>query len=86
MRKIYVVLTLAAMTVAGALMAPGAQAQTLPDVKSVVPFTQGANYMSLPGYLRYQTLLQQGRWLSREEAERAVADQGAPIGAPATNG
>lgn len=84
MRKIYVVLTLAAMTVAGAVMAPGAQALT--DVKNVVPFTQAANYMSLPGFLRYQTLLQEGRWIPREEAERAVADQGAPTGAPATNG
>lgn len=82
MRKIYVVLTLAGMAIAGAVMAPGAQAQTLPDVRSAVPFTQGANYMSLPGFLRYQTLLQQSRWISREEAERAVADQGAPVGAP----
>ena len=84
MRKFYVVVALAVVAVLGAIMAPQAQAQTTyPDVKNITPFTQAANYMSLPGYLRYRYLLDSGRWISREEAEQAVTQQGAPTG-PAT--
>jgi hypothetical protein len=46
----------------------------------LTPFSQAANYMSLPGYLRYRYLLESGRWISREEAEEAVRQQGAPTG------
>jgi hypothetical protein len=81
MRKLFVVVMLAAMAVLGAVVAPQAQAQTqYPDVKSLTPFSPSANYMSLPGYLRYTYLLSSGRWISREEAEEAVRQQGAPTG------
>lgn len=81
MRKFFVVVTLAAMAVLGAMSAKQAQAQTqYPDVRGLTPFTQAANYMSLPGYLRYRYLLESGRWISREEAEEAVRQQGAPTG------
>jgi hypothetical protein len=61
MRKLYVVVMLAAMALLGAMMAPQAQAQTqYPDVRTLTPFTQQANYMSLPGYLTLQ-LLADGR-------------------------
>ncbi|HEX8833045.1 MAG TPA: hypothetical protein VF719_02530 [Abditibacteriaceae bacterium] len=85
MRKFIVTLMLAVVAIAGAVFAPQAQAQTYPDVKALTPFTQPANYMSLPGYLRYRHLLGSGRWISREEAEEATRQQGAPTG-PATMG
>jgi hypothetical protein len=80
MRKLFVVVTLAVMAVVGAVTAPKAQAQTYPSVSGLTPFSQGANYMSLPGYLRYRYLLDSGRWISREEAEQQVQSQGAPTG------
>ncbi|MDQ3815920.1 MAG: hypothetical protein M3347_18580 [Armatimonadota bacterium] len=81
MRKLVVVLILALTAFLGALLAPQAQAAgQYPDVTGLTPFTQGANYMSLPGYLRWQHLLKTGRWISRQEAEQAVRDQGKPIG------
>ncbi len=87
MRKLFVVVMLAAMALLGAVMAPQAQAQTqYPDVRNLTPFTQQANYMSLPGYLRYSYLLTAGRWISREEAEEAVRQQGAPTGTTGTAG
>lgn len=81
MRKhLVVVFTLAVMALVGAATAPKAQAQTYPNVSTTVPFSQAANYMSLPGFLRYQYLLNSGRWISREEAEQQVQSQGAPTG------
>jgi hypothetical protein len=80
MRKFFVVLMVAVVAVAGAVFAPQAQAQSYPDVKALTPFTQSANYMSLPGYLRYRHLFNTGRWISRDEAEEAVRQQGAPTG------
>ena len=86
MRKLFVVVMLIAVALIGAIAAPRAQAQAqYPSVRGVTPFTQAANYMSLPGFLRYQYLLTSGRWISREEAEEAVRQQGAPTG-PATMG
>jgi hypothetical protein len=83
MRKLIVVVVLAIAALAGAIAAPQAQAQQdYPPVSGVTPFTQAANYMSLPGYLRYRYLLQTGRWISREEAEEAVRQQGGATGAP----
>ena len=81
MRKhLVVVFTLAVMAIVGAVSAPKAQAQTYPNVSTLTPFSQAANYMSLPGYLRYRYLLDSGRWISREEAEQQVTSQGAPTG------
>lgn len=85
MRKLFVVMMLAAVALFSAVLAPKAQAQTYPNVRGVTPFTQAANYMSLPGFLRYQYLLSSGRWISRDEAEEQVRQQGAPTG-PATAG
>ena len=75
MRKIFIVVAIAVMAAVGFVAAPQAQAQTYPSVRDVTQFTQSANYMSLPGYLRYRYYLDTGRWISREEAENAVRDQ-----------
>ncbi len=76
MRKLIVVGTLAAVALLSAAGAKQASAQTnYPNVAGVTPFSQGANYMSLAGYLRYRYLLDSGRWITREEAENAVKSQ-----------
>jgi hypothetical protein len=73
MRKLIVGLTLAAAALVGSLSAP-AEAQSAGGVplNGVVAFTQSANYMSIPGYVRYRIFLAEGRWLSRQEAEELV--------------
>ena len=75
MRKIFIVVAIAVMAAVGFVTAPQAQAQTYPGIRDVSPFTQPANYMSLPGYLRYRYFLDTGRFISREEAEEAVRQQ-----------
>ena len=75
MRKIIVV-AMAAAAILTAVTTKQAQAQTnYPNVAGVTAFTQAANYMSLPGYLRYRYFLDSGRWISRTEAEEAVRTQ-----------
>lgn len=81
MRKLIPAVVIAGAIVAGAAFAPQASAQTV-DVSTLRPFSPPANYMSLPGYLRYRVLVSEGRWISREEAVQAVESQGAPTGAP----
>ena len=75
MKKLLIVGAVA-VTVLLATGTKQAQAQTAyPSVAGVTKFTQGANFMSLPGYLRYRYFLDSGRWITREEAENAVVSQ-----------
>ncbi len=60
----------------GLLPATQVQAQDFVSVKGLTPFTPSANFMSLPGYLRWRYLLDSGRWLSRAEAVNVVSNQG----------
>jgi len=46
-----------------------------PDVVGLTPFSAETNFMSLPGYLRWQVYLEQEVWLSLLEAKRIVAEQ-----------
>lgn len=46
-----------------------------PNVASLHKFTRESNYMSLPGYLRYLTFVQNGTWISRREAVGIVRQQ-----------
>jgi hypothetical protein len=46
-----------------------------PNVANLTPFSAQANYMSLPGYLRYLVFQQTGQWLTRAEAVRIVNQQ-----------
>lgn len=75
MRKMFIAVAIGVMAAIGAMVAPSAQAQTYPSVTDVTQFTQSANYMSLPGYLRYRYYIDSGRWISRPEADNAVRDQ-----------
>ena len=80
-RKVIVVSLLVLAGPMGALPMSTARAETpYPSVKGLQPFTPPANFMSLPGYLRWDYFLQSGRWLSRPEAEKAVQSQGVSIG------
>lgn len=50
-------------------------AQQYPKIGNVKPFSAGAHFMSLPGYLRYLMHQQTGQWLTYGEAARAVKQQ-----------
>ncbi len=57
-------------------MAPRAMAQgEYPNVSGLCPFSAAANYMSLPGYLRWMTFKDQNCWLTYSEARRIVLSQ-----------
>jgi len=62
-----------------AVLAIPAGAQQYPNVANLQPFTAQANYMSLPGYLRWLVFRDTGTWMSREEAERVVMEQGGRV-------
>lgn len=78
MRKIAVlVLSVMVLSFAGTAMAqttPQTQGQ-YPSVSNLKEFSAEANFMSLPGYLRYLVFQQTGQWLTREEAVRIVKQQ-----------
>ena len=67
---------IAAAAAIGALTAPQAQAQNYPSVSSLTPFSEGANFMSKPGYLRYRYFVSSGQWITYGDAARIVAEQG----------
>jgi hypothetical protein len=46
-----------------------------PNVGGLRPFAAESNYMSLPGYLRWQVFMEQKVWLSVPEAKRIVTEQ-----------
>jgi hypothetical protein len=75
-----IVLVLAVLLLAGAI-AP-AFAQQVPNVANLTPFSAEANYMSLPGYLRWLVFQQTGNWITRAEAVRLVNVQTAAAPAP----
>ncbi len=50
-------------------------AQEYPNVSNLTPFTPDANFMSLPGYLRWVVYQLKNEWISLEEAARIVNEQ-----------
>lgn len=50
---------------------PGSTGQ-VPSVANLKPFSIEANFMSLPGYLRFLMHQQTGQWMTYAEAQRAV--------------
>ena len=78
MRKLLIAtFVVATVAVASLFAAPSAQAQEYPSVSGLTAFTPEANFMSLPGYLRWKHFQATGQWISRDEAVQAVAAQGA---------
>jgi hypothetical protein len=51
-------------------------AQSYPNVGNLKPFSAETNFMSRAGYLRYLVHQQTGQWLTPEEANRVVKQQG----------
>jgi hypothetical protein len=73
MLKALVMLVLTSLLLAAAI-AP-ALAQQVPSVANLEPFSAEANFMSLPGYLRWLLFQQNGNWVTYEEAARMVQQQ-----------
>lgn len=72
MRKLFVLAFIAGITVAG--LTP-ANAQVIPSVRGVSAFTTSTNFMSLPGYVRWQYFVENNVWITRAEAAAIVASQ-----------
>ena len=68
---------LVAVAVGGlvALSSSPASAQQPPFVANLTPFSAAANYMSLPGYLRWLMFKQEGNWITMKEAWDIVDEQ-----------
>ena len=72
--SLLILLVLVAVSIL-ALGGSQAYAQQYPQVADLQPFTPAADYMSLPGYLRWQVFVEQGTWISRAEAVEIVMSQ-----------
>ncbi len=73
MRKLVLAVAVVAAGAVTFVAAPQAQAQQYPSVAGLTPFSPEANFMSLPGYLRYRYFVTSRTWISYEEAARIVA-------------
>ncbi|MHB9134083.1 MAG: hypothetical protein ACYDBB_23685 [Armatimonadota bacterium] len=73
MKSLFAVIILAGITLIG-LAAPAA-AQVIPNVRGLAPFTAQTQYMSLPGFLRWQYFEENQLWISRAEATSIVIAQ-----------
>lgn len=73
MLRAIVMLVLTSLLLAAAI-AP-ALAQQVPSVANLEPFSAEANFMSLPGYLRWLLFQQNGNWITYQEAARMVQQQ-----------
>jgi len=71
--------TVLILTVAASLIF-GRATHAEPDISSLKPFTPEANFMSLPGYVRFHVFLETGRWMSREIECGTVRATGKPVG------
>lgn len=71
--RAFILVVLTGLLVATAI-AP-AFAQQYPTVSTLKPFSAEANFMSLPGYLRWLIFQQTSNWITYEEAARIVAEQ-----------
>ena len=71
MKKIFVLVALIGIVALGSVKP--ASAQTIPNVKGLTPFTITTNYMSLPGYLRWQYFIENKVWISIQEAMHLAA-------------
>ena len=73
MLRAIVMLVLTSLLLAAAI-AP-ALAQQVSSVANLEPFSAEANFMSLPGYLRWLLFQQNGNWITYQEAARMVQQQ-----------
>lgn len=71
MKKIYMMMALIGLVALGSVKP--ASAQTIPNVQGLTPFTVTTNYMSLPGFLRWQYFKENKVWISIREAMHLAA-------------
>jgi hypothetical protein len=71
-RKIVVLVAGALLTLSAGVPA---LAQQYPNVANLKAYSAEANFMSLPGYLRWLVFQQTGQWISYAEADRVVRQQ-----------
>ena len=55
-----------------------ASAQVIPSVRGLTAFTPQTNFMSLPGYLRWQYFVENSTWITYAEASQLVSSQNNP--------
>lgn len=77
--RVFFVLVMTMLMLAAAIPA---FAQQTPNVATLTPFSAEANFMSLPGYLRWLLFQQTGEWITYEEAARMVEEQLQQAGTP----
>ncbi len=73
MKKLVVLAVFASLATLG-LSLPSS-AQSIPDVHGLNAFTPQTNYMSLPGFVRWQYFAENKTWISRAEATSLVKSQ-----------
>jgi hypothetical protein len=69
------IIAIAVMGIVLLTLATAAAAQQFPNVSGLTPFSSEANFMSLPGYLRWLVFQQTGQWITYAEAARIVREQ-----------
>lgn len=73
MKKVYLIAALIGIVSFGSIRP--ASAQTIPNVKGLTPFTSATNFLSLPGYLRWQYFMENKVWISVKEATQLATSQ-----------
>lgn len=71
MKRFTILAVMAALTTFGFAR----QAQAVPSIIGIQAFSVQAQYLSLAGYLRWQTFMESNMWISRAEAEEVVRSQ-----------
>ena len=77
MKKVVITAALTAITMLGMVLP--IYAQTAPDVHNLPAYTAESNYMSLPGYLRWQYFQETNNWISYRQAVAMVRDEGVVV-------
>ena len=73
MKQCIVIAALAALMLIG--FGRQASAQTIPSIQGIKEYSAQARYMSLTGYLRWQSFLENNIWITRVEAGELIRSQ-----------
>ena len=75
MKKMLVVLGVILVVGGAAFSQAATTGASVPNVKGIKAFSPAANFLSLPGLLRWQYFIDNGSWITPAEAERLVKEQ-----------
>jgi len=73
MKHFTILAVLTALTVFA--FAPQASAQAVPSIRGLQAFSPQVQYLSLAGYLRWQSYKENSVWISQQEARELVRSQ-----------